>query len=294
MPMFPAVIPGRETLKGRRLGPYVPERLLGRGGMGEVWKSWDSDLDRWVGLKLPHLHHPQTWKRLEREAAATARLSHPHLLQIYSIGQADGRPYIAMQYVEGCSLAEVSRDDRKRAVRYVRDATLAVALAHANGLIHRDLKPTNLLIERARDHAFVCDFGLAHDMRGMESSRKWAGTPAFMAPELVRGERGDARSDLYSLGVCLYFLLAGAPPFAADSTADLLQYVVHRPPPSLRGVDADLDAVVAKCLEKAPDRRYAGAAELADDLTRWLSGEKPSVRPVSRFRRWWSGWTRRK
>jgi tetratricopeptide (TPR) repeat protein len=269
------------------LGRYRLIRELGRGGMGRVFEAHDTQLDRRVALKLM----PETAglsevlrRRFVREALAAAKLSHPHIAAVY-----EATPdFIAMQFVDGCALSDLPRDRPRRIVALVRDAALAVQCAHDAGIVHRDLKPSNLMVEGAdsdQPRVVVLDFGLAKQGAGDSSlslTGSILGTPAYMAPEQAEGRNAevDARSDVYGLGATLYACLTGAPPFEANDMLELLRKVVdedaRRP-----GIDADLDAVVLKCLAKESERRYASAAELAGDLDRWLRGELVRARPPS-------------
>jgi tetratricopeptide (TPR) repeat protein/predicted Ser/Thr protein kinase len=253
-------------------------REVGRGGMGVVYEAEDLHLHRRVALKVLHGTAPELRARFLREAAAAARLAHPNIAAVYD-ASADA---IAMQFVDGQPIAAAPRDAR-RCVRLVRDAARAVHYAHGMGLVHRDLKPGNLLVEG--DTVFVVDFGLAKD-RHLDASHSVTGgilgTPSFMAPEQAQGRTGaiDARTDVYGLGATLYACLAGRPPFEEPDLPALLRAVVEREPRKT-GVDADLDVVLQKALRKEPEQRYATAAALADDLDRWLEGRPVLARTPS-------------
>ncbi len=265
------------------LGKFVKLETIGRGGMGEVCKAFDTELDRWVALKFLIGSDPEDVARFKREAQTAARLSHPNIAAVYEVGDAADRPFIAMQLIAGPTLSSLPRTDRRALAALVRDAALAVHHAHERGVVHRDLKPANLMVENGR--VFVMDFGLAR-RTGARTSLSGAvvGTPAYMSPEQARGEATDARSDVYSLGATLYELLAGRPPFEGPQVYEVLLRVIGvepRPP----GGDADLDTVVLKCLEKEPGRRYATAQALAEDLTRWLDREPILAHPPSLFYR---------
>ncbi len=297
-PPAPPTLPAEASRapSSARFGKYVRTRKLAAGGMGEVWKAWDTALGRWVALKFMKEDDPELAARFAREAQTAARLSHPHIAAVYDVGEDHGKPYLAMQFVEGTTLETLPRDDRRLLVRLLRDAALAVAHAHAHGIIHRDLKPANLMVAPPAGatpphghRVFVTDFGLARPVRGgprlTTRGGPGVGTPAYMAPEQARGQRTDARTDVYSLGATLYELLTDEVPFPGGTVYEILKKVEDeppRPPRSLdRTIDRDLETIALKCLEKEPGRRYASAKALADDLDRWLDGEPVLARPVS-------------
>ncbi len=269
-------------------GKYVKVSRLGAGGMGEVWKGWDRELGRWVALKFLKHDDPQETLRFQREAQTAAGLNHPNIAPVHEVGQWGGKPFLAMQFVRGRTLAVVPRNDVRLLARLVRDAALAVHHAHTQGVVHRDLKPHNIMVEESR--VYVMDFGLAKSTAvgsSVSVSGAILGTPAYMAPEQARGDSAQVgpRSDVWSLGATLYDLLADRPPFQADDVYALLKKVVEDEPPPLRKrsatADADLETLVMKCLEKDPGRRYGSALELAEDLTRWLAGEAIHAHPPS-------------
>ncbi|GEM_PF-2000528 len=290
-------------------GKYVCVLRLGSGGGGEVWKAWDRELHRWVALKFPHRDNPEDLPRLLEEARAAAKLNHPNIGAVYEVGDIGGRPFIAMQYIDGRTLAEFPRDDRKLLAELIRDTALALHHAHEQGVIHRDLKPHNLIVEgelkprKKSTHrvpgltrasglrVYVVDFGLAREV-SVEAPGSLEGTPAYMSPEQIRGGlRGtEARSDVYSLGATLYELLANRPLFRADPIYELLQKIATKPPTPPRrfdsSIDRDLETIVLKCLEKDPSQRYASMLDLADDLSRYLDGEAILAHRPSLLYRW--------
>lgn len=268
---------------------YTLLREVGQGGMGVVYEAEDTELGRRVALKLLRERltaSSDAWERFQREARTVARLSHSNIAAIY---EARDR-YIAMQFVDGETLATVPRDDVRQLVRCVRDAARAVHYAHERGIVHRDLKPHNLMIDSA-GRLFVMDFGLAKRTAvdsSLSTSGHILGTPSYMAPEQARGDvrAVDARTDVYALGATLYDLIAGHPPFDEEEVYKLLKRVVEDDPPSLRNVrptlDPDVDTIVQRCLEKDPSRRYTSAGSLADDLDRWLEHRPIEARRPSR------------
>jgi len=261
-------------------GKYVRVALLGEGGMGEVWKAWDRELHRWVALKFPRFESREDLERLKQEAQSAGQLNHPNIAAVFEFGQAQGRHFIAMVYLEGEPLSRFPRTERKKLVGFVRQAALAVASAHTQGVIHRDLKPDNIMIGREAERVYVMDFGIARRTTGTLTSTS-AGTPPYMSPEQLQGLKIDGRSDVWALGATLYELLADRLPFEGASGVDVARRILETDPLALRHVDPDLNTIVTKCLEKDPCRRYATAQELADDLGRVLEGEPIVAHPPS-------------
>ena len=269
---------------------YRVERFLGSGGMGSVYLASDPQLGRRVALKFLHYNDPVLVVRFLREARAQARVEHPNICQVHEVGEVEGRPYIAMQYIEGRSLSELrGKLSTEAAVRLVRDVARAVHTAHRIGLIHRDLKPANILVgkdDAGGLHAWVVDFGLAQNQgeEGLTRTGLISGTPAYVSPEQAQGGQLDRRTDVYSLGVVLYELLTESPPFTGTTAAGTLVRVLQEEPEPPRrrkpGIPADLETVVLKCLEKNPERRYDSARALAEDLDRWLEGDPIEARPA--------------
>ncbi|HVK18730.1 MAG TPA: protein kinase [Fimbriiglobus sp.] len=290
--------PPRPTVAVPAVWPSVPGyrilRELGRGGMGVVYEARQTVLDRVVALKtlLPGYAVPEELDRFRREAEAIARLDHAHIVPVYEVGESGGVPYFSMKYYAGGSLAQ---RPRARATDLHADAGLvetvarAVHHAHQRGILHRDLKPSNILLDET-GNPHVADFGLAKRFdpnAGGTLASTIVGTPSYIAPEQARGERVvTTASDIYGLGAILYELLTGEPPFQGESALATLLAVVDRPPRSPRlanpRVPHDLETICLKCLEKEPARRYASAAELADDLERWRRGDPISARPEGR------------
>jgi len=265
------------------LSRYRVEARCGAGATGEVYRAWDLQLRRWVALKFLRHDRPEHRTRMLREARAQARINHPNVCRIFDVGQDGERPYIAMEWIDGKRLDVLSPQlSIEEKVRIVRDTADGLHAGHAEGIIHRDVKPANILVEQRSEtglHPYIVDFGLA---RASEDARTTAtgeivGTPHYLSPEQAWGLPLDRRSDVYSLGVTLYELLSGSPPYAGSSPTDILVQVISREAPPLRrrvkSIPRDLSIIAEICLQKDPAQRYESARALRDDLTRWLNGE---------------------
>ena len=256
---------------GSTFGPYEIRERLGKGGMGEVYLAWDTRLRREVALKFL-----TGGEAAIREARLAARVDHPNVCAIYEVGEHDGRDFIAMQRVPGTTLAGRKLPEAQ-AVRVALQVADALAAAHAQGVIHRDLKPQNVMIT-PEGRAVVLDFGiarpaeLAHDDATLTAQGYASGTPSAMSPEQARGEQLDARTDVFSFGALLYALLSGRDPFAAATPADSIAAVLRHDPPPLAGVSPELARIVHKCLEKNRDLRYGSMREVKIDLERLQRG----------------------
>ncbi len=271
---------------------YELVEFIGRGGMGDVWKARDPRLGRYVALKFLRRDTPDIAARFTREARVQARIDHDNVCQVYEVGDVQGHAYIAMQYIAGGSLKEISDllSLREKAQIMV-DVADALHAAHQAGLIHRDVKPANILVEGTDDgrwRPFVVDFGIARDVdsRDVTVSGMVLGTPAFAAPEQVRGETRnlDRRTDVYSLGATLYWFLTDRPPYQGGYPEVLAGITDLDPAPPHRlnpEVPVDLETIVLKCLEKEPERRYSTAREVSEDLRRFLAGEPITARAPS-------------
>lgn len=295
----------REVFEARSIGRYRLKTLLGRGGMGEVWVAHHTGLRRDVALKVlrPNVAaEAEAVQRFEREVAATTELVHPNTVRVFDYGMTeDGIWYYAMELLEGSDLRSLVAYEGalvpERALHFAQQAASALAEAHQVGIVHRDIKPENLFITRAGlegDFLKVLDFGIAktNDAQDSGLTRTGAivGTPAYMSPEAARGRAVDARSDVYALGAVMYFMLTGTPPFTAEGTADLLLAHVgeQAEAPSQRAgkpLPADFEAVILRCLEKQPERRFGSGSELADALAQcvgagtWRVKAESTIRP---------------
>lgn len=280
---------------------------LGRGGAGVVYQAWQVNLKRYVALKMLRedaLANEDQRERFRGEAEAVARLRHAHIVQIFEVGEYEGRPYLALEYVAGGSLAErlvKCPMALSEAVNLVETAARAMQAAHEAGIIHRDLTPANILL--ADDGSpLVTDFGLAKRLDS-DTERTLSGvifgTPAYMAPEQASGQsnRVSAATDVYALGTILYELLTGRPPFRTPCPLETMNCIVSQEPRAPRSLDSrtprDLEIICLKCLRKEAGQRYASAGELADDLQRWRNGEPIQARSVPRWVRVVK-WTRRR
>jgi len=286
-----------------RLGRYEIERVIGSGGMGLVLKAFDTELNRPVAIKVlaRHLAHSSAARqRFARESKAAAAVVHEHVVAIHDV-QTDGDfPYLVMPYIAGESLqARVERSgplEARQIMRIAIQAAAGLAAAHEQGVIHRDVKPANILLENGVERALITDFGLARTVDDATLTRTGivAGTPHYMSPEQANGEATDHRTDLFSLGCVLYFMATGRPPFRGERAMGVLHRIchdTHRPAWQAGGdVPDELSDLIDDLLEKRPSRRPAGAADVKDRLSRMLAGlqHHPARRLGSRRRigRW--------
>jgi serine/threonine protein kinase len=280
----------RGSLLGR-FGDYELLNEIAHGGMGVVYKARQVSLNRVVAVKMilrGALASNEDIERFTLEAKAVAKLAHPQIVVIHDVGRCDDQYFYSMEFVEGRSLAEVIRSGPvapRKAAEYAEQIARAIHFAHENGVVHRDVKPSNILVDDS-GRARVTDFGLAkHIDRGddLTLSGQIMGTPAYMAPEQITNRRGEIgpACDIYSLGALLYELLTGRPPFVARDHFSTLLQVLECEPQTPRQLNPNvprvLETICLKCLEKEPQHRYASAAELADDLTRFLAGDSISA-----------------
>ncbi|MFZ0462558.1 MAG: tetratricopeptide repeat protein [Candidatus Acidiferrales bacterium] len=290
---------------GDELGErYRIEALLGQGGMGRVYKAYDKELDRPIALKVlqPQLTtDANAMQRFKQELLLASRISHKNILRIHDLGEADGVKFISMAFVDGEDLHHLLRAQGKlplaRAINIAQQLCEALDAAHSEGVVHRDLKPQNVLMGKD-DHAYISDFGLAKSLEssssGMTRTGQYLGTPKYMAPEQVEAKPVDNRTDLYALGLILFEMVTGTEPFKGDSTLQIMYRRVQEKPPNPKQLDPELPdniaRIILRCLDRDPDRRYQSAKEILADLG---AGRATPAGPGLRIalpeigRRWW-------
>jgi len=284
-------VPDRDPLMGKTVGSYRILAELGRGGMGVVYKAEDVSLQRLVALKVLPAQFAQEEefiKRFSREARACAKLNHPNIVTVYGVGRHGDLYFIAMELVEGQALssfmAEKGKLEFRVALDIIRQSAEALAEAHSKGIVHRDIKPQNIMLDPS-GRVKVMDFGLARshfETTKLTASGAVLGTPHYMSPEQWDDSKVDARSDIYSLGVTLFEMLTGKSPFMAETPVMIMRKVITEPTPSLTREDPEapprLAGMVAKMMAKKPGDRFATAAELRDEIDAYLGKQpKPSA-----------------
>ncbi len=282
-------------LTGAILGDFEVKRLIGLGGMGQVYLATQISLNRPVALKVLHPRYtskPAYLSRFEAEATAVAKLNHPNIVHVYTLGEIENVRFIAMEYVEGTNLREyINRKgalDLPLALSIMRQAGQAIGAAGEVGLVHRDIKPENLLLTK-KGRAKVADFGLCRDIGSdrlhITQPGITMGTPLYMSPEQAQGQPLDHRSDLYSLGVTFYHMLTGEPPFRAESAIALAMKHVHEQPVSLRlrrpEIPVELERLVLKLMAKNPADRYQSAGDMLVDLARIRTALQATVGTIA-------------
>ena len=290
-----------------RIGNYQILEEIGRGGMGVIYRARQRHSRRIVALKriLSYQADSQeTLVRFRREAEAAASLDHPNILPIYEVSESeDGLPSFSMKFASGGSLLDAAlalRNEPRRSVALMAKVARGVQYAHVHGILHRDLKPGNILLD-ARGEPLVSDFGLAKWLDTSSDLTRTLtifGTPGYIAPEQAKRSAANLTptADVYSLGAILFDLFTGRPPFLGEHALAVIQQASEKPAPKLRslipGFDRDLETICAKCLEREPHARYRSAGDLAEDLERWLEGRPIIARPVSPPVRIWL-WSKR-
>ena len=283
---------------GSDFGPrYRIDALLGQGGMGRVYKAYDKELDRTVAIKVVRegaIGQADALKRFKQELVLASKISHKNILRIHDMGDVGGLRFISMAFVEGQDLQHIIHENPKmpldRILNFARQIAEALAAAHAEGVVHRDLKPQNLLVDK-NDQIFVCDFGLAKSFEegaiGMTRTGAFLGTPRYMSPEQVEGKPADNRADLYSYGLILYEMVTGDVPFTGESTLKVMYQRIQEKPKSPKLIKPDLPnwlvRIIMRCLERNPDDRYQNAYEILADLQGSQSGNSVSRAGISRI-----------
>ncbi len=292
------------------IGDYELLLELGKGGMGVVYKARQTSADRIVALKVIRAdrfggkndpNRVEAEQRFLLEAKAAARLQHDNLVTVYDVGEVNGQPYYSMRYVEGQNLRSLLKDgplENRRAAEIMRDVACGISAVHQHGILHRDLKPDNVLVESSTGRAMVADFGLAKfsEEQGMTLTGVGIGTPQYMPPEQAEdAASATIASDVYSLGATLYHLITGQPPFRGD-LYEVLRKVKEETPINPRQINIqchpDLETLCLKCLEKEPEKRYISMDDLSEEFDRFLSGRPIHARPVGALERGWR-WCRR-
>ncbi|HEX4717324.1 MAG TPA: protein kinase [Thermoleophilaceae bacterium] len=278
-----------------QIAGYRIEAVAGRGGMGVVYRAQHMHLGRTVALKLlnPELAASEEFReRFIREARAAAELEHPNIVPVYDAGEVDGRLYLAMKFIEGTDLAELLEQETKlsadRAMPLLQQLADALDAAHRNGLIHRDVKPANALLEG--DRLYLTDFGLTRRVdstRPLTATGRAVGTAAYLAPEQIRGEPLDRRVDVYALGCVMYQCLAGQPPYLRDTDMLIMWAHVGAEPPSLSaevpGLPSTVDRVIKKALAKSREDRYDTCGQLISEMKRALNPSQPLPTSMAEF-----------
>ena len=292
--LLSAAVPAPRATAGQRLGPYELVALIGAGGMGEVWRALDPGLRRHVAIKIlppQYSQDPDRLRRFEHEAQAAGVLNHPNVLSVYGIGRHGDTPYLVTELLDGATLRQRLADGalpERKALEFADQLIQGLAAAHDKGIVHRDLKPENVFITRD-ERVKILDFGLAklapsgpdYAAQTRTATGMVVGTPAYMSPEQVHGQRPDHRADIFAVGVLLYEMLAGRRPFLGDTNVETMTAILKQDPPAIPGVSPQVEQIVRHCLEKEPAARYQSARDLAFQLHVVRHPSTPTPAPVS-------------
>jgi serine/threonine-protein kinase len=254
---------------------YELLNIIGEGGMGKVYRAYDNLLKREIAIKILELEEKNMVEMLKREALITANLTHPFIVSMFDVGELRGKPFIAMELVEGRSLKEVMKEkifEEEEIIKLALDLLSALSYAHSKGVIHRDIKPSNILITSS-GHPKLADFGIAKAFHlPWQFDEEIMGSPSYMAPEVIDGSKYDHRVDLFSMGVVLYEMLCGKHPFRKKTYGETIKAIKKEtpPPPSFLkdGIMKGWDFVISKAIAKNPDERYQNAQQFAEDIKR--------------------------
>jgi serine/threonine protein kinase len=304
---FAALQTKTSAAPAREVEGFLIKDVIGNGACGVVYEAVDLNLNRAVAIKFLHPSLVSIQSRVDlfqRESRAAAKLDHPGIVRVFQVNATSTEPWIAMELIRGGSLFEKLRSgplEAKSAAKIAYKVTDAIDHAHQNGVIHRDIKAANVFLDGEGEGARVCvgDFGLARQTdieNSIHATGEVIGTPAYMSPEQARGKKADERSDVYSIGALLYEMLCGKPPFQSPTAWEVIHDVITNDPVPPRQLIAstprDLETICLKCLEKRPERRYQSAADLADELQRYLEGKPIKARPVGLPMRFWKSFRR--
>lgn len=269
------------------IGKYVLLGQIGEGGMSSVYKAWDKNLRRFVAIKFLKNFKPDDLARFRREGEILAKLRHQNIAHIYDLYADVNTAYIAMEYIDGVPLLKIKKDV-KDTISYFDQVAQALEYCHSQGVIHRDIGPKNIIIDK-NNNAFLVDFGIAKLSSGgstVTGTDTVVGTPSYMSPEQCRGDELGPQTDIYSLGATMYYVATKSPPFEADKPVKVLYKVMYEeavPPRVLNPtVHKDIERIIMKCMAKKPDQRYATMTELRADLHRYINGKRVLARPPMR------------
>ena len=287
-----------DSLIGRKLGQYTIKEHIGSGGMATVYKGYRADIDRTVAIKIltvnPAVVNESLIARFKLEAKTIARLEHPHILTLYDYGVEDDLLYLVMPYLDGGSLGDRLKSDDppslEEIAKLLSEVATALDYAHREGIIHRDIKPDNILLDK-EGHALIADFGIvkiAESDNSLTATGGVVGTPAYLAPEQAGGDGITSSSDIYSLGVVIYEIVSGKKPYSAETPIQVILKHINDPVPNIRELSPalpdDLEPVMRRVLAKLPNERYATATEFSEDFTRAIRGQgtQATNTPLSR------------